>query len=98
MLGGAAFFGGRRLSFVISVILLGIAASGEAVASPSAIDQCVELYQLWARYESHSTFHSGQKARAEFALQCDCFQGRHASGMGEFRKMLQRGLVPIPER
>lgn len=71
---------------------------GEVIGSPSAVDHCVELYQLWARYEAHSTFHSGQKARAEFALQCDCLGGRYASGIGELRKMLQRGLIPIPER
>lgn len=82
----------------MAAALLAIAMPGEAIGSPSAIDRCLELYQLWARYESHSTFHSGQKARAEFAVQCDCSQGRYARGMEELGKMLQRGLVPIPDR
>lgn len=65
-----------------------------AEARPS-LGQCMELYALWVRYESHSTLHSSQKARANIALERDCAQGRYAAGVEELRKMLRRGLIPL---
>jgi hypothetical protein len=56
------------------------------------------LYMLWARYESHSTFHTGQRARAHIALEGDCAGGRHASGVEELERLLRRGLIPLPDR
>jgi hypothetical protein len=60
------------------------------------LDLCIDLYGLWLRYETHSTLHSGQKARAEFALQCDCLDARYERGLEELRALLRRARVPFP--
>jgi len=86
------------LSVYAALLVLG-SVSGEAALaqSPSSLGYCIDLYRLWRRYESHSTLHSAQKARAEFALECDCFRGRYASGVDELKKLLRRGMIPIPD-
>ena len=61
------------------------------------LDLCIDLHGLWLRYETHSTFHSGQKARAEYAVECDCRNGRHERGLAELRQLLRRGRVPLPD-
>ena len=76
---------------------MGSIPGGPAVAqSPAFLEQCIDLHRLWGRYESNTAFHNGQKARADFALECDCLQGRYANGLEELRKILRRGLVPLP--
>lgn len=60
------------------------------------LDRCIDLYGLWLRYETHSTLHSGQKARAEFALQCDCLDVHYERGLEELRALLRRARVPFP--
>lgn len=84
-------------SVYAALLVLG-SMSGEATLaqSPSSLEYCVELHRLWMRYESHSTLHSAQKARAEMALECECFHGRSAIGVDELKKLLRRGMVPIP--
>lgn len=90
-------FGPRPVSACAALLVLGFVPGGPArPQSPAFLDQCIDLHRLWGRYESHTAFHNGQKARADFALECDCFQGRYAAGLEELRKMLRRGLVPLP--
>ena len=68
-----------------------------ATVQGALLDVCTDLYGLWLRYETHSTLHSGQKARAEHALQCDCREGRYGPGLDELRKLLRRGRVPLAD-
>lgn len=90
-------FGPRPLPACVALLALGLVPGGSAVAqSPAFLDQCIDLHRLWGRYESNTAFHNGQKARADFALECDCFQGRYVNGLEELRKMLRRGRVPLP--
>lgn len=61
------------------------------------LDRCIDLYGLWLRYETHSTFHTGQKARADYAVECDCRNGHYEQGLAELRMLLRRGRVPLPD-
>ena len=95
---GTRMFRARSVSDGAALLVLGLIPGGGAAMAqpPSFLDQCIELHELWARYESNPAFHGGQKARADFALECDCLQGRYARGLEQLRKMLRRGLVPLP--
>ena len=90
------------LSRCIARLIAGTTAFALSAGEPAfgqqrfTFQDCADLYGAWERYESPSTLHTGQKARAEFALECDCSRGRFESGMNELRRLLQRGLVPIP--
>lgn len=87
----------RSLSICAALLILGSVMSEPALAQPPPpLEYCVELYRLWTRYESHFTLHSAQKARAEMALECECSHGRYVIGVDELKKLLRRGLVPIP--
>lgn len=71
-------------------------ASGASALAQSPFEHCADLHGLWSRYEWHFTLHSAQKARADMALERDCKSGGHARGVEELRKLLKRGLIPIP--
>ena len=88
-----------RRPLVLCAILLAVAAAPWEVAlAQSPFGHCADLYQLWMRYEWHFTLHSGQKARADIALERDCRGGGQARGVEELQKLLRRGLIPIPDR
>jgi hypothetical protein len=85
-----------------SIIALGslvmAAWFGEALAQPASPDltRCVSLCDLLARYEHHTSLHTGQQARAEVALDRDCRNGHYRHGIAELEAMLRRGLIPVP--
>lgn len=65
-------------------------------ASPELLARCTQLYMLWARYEQHYTYHhTGQRARAELALD-DCQHGSYDAGLQQLERMLKRGRIPVP--
>lgn len=87
----------RRPLIVCAILLAAAAAPWETALAQSPFGHCADLYQLWMRYEWHFTLHSGQKARADIALERDCRGGGQARDVEELQKLL-RGLVPIPDR
>lgn len=90
----------RLPTCLITLGLVAPAPFGGALAQPAFPDlaRCVSFYDLLVRYEFHTTLHTGQKARAEIALDRDCRNGRYREGMGELEAMLRRGLIPVPPR
>lgn len=79
---------------LICVVSAGHAASPEA--SPQWLAYCTKLYSLWNRYGHHPTFHhTGQRARAEFALY-RCQNGDFEAGVDELDVVLEHNLVAIP--
>ena len=88
----------RRPLLVCSILLATAAVPWNAAVAQSPIGHCADLYQLWMRYEWHFTLHSGQKARADIALERDCRIGGPMRGVEELQKLLRRGLIPIPDR
>lgn len=59
--------------------------------------ECTKLFDMWARYEQHWTFHhTGQRAKAELALE-DCRHDRYDEGIVELRRLLKRGRFDLPE-
>jgi hypothetical protein len=88
----------RRPLVVRAIVLATAAAPRQAALAQSPFGHCADLYQLWMRYEWHFTLHSGQKARADIALERDCRGGGQARGVEELQKLLRRGLIPIPDR
>jgi hypothetical protein len=87
----------RCLGFSSCVALLANAAASPGAAetpSESFFERCDDLHRLWERYEWNST-HSGQKMRADLALQVHCAHGRYAIGVLALERMLARGLIPV---
>jgi len=85
--------GHRRLALVL---LVGACASAPP-ASPERLAECTRLFNTWARYDQHWTFHhDGHKARAELALH-RCQQGRYDEGIPELKAILRRGGFTIPD-
>ena len=83
-------------SATVSALLAVSACVPSPPPSPKLMERCMLLYTLWARYEHHPVFHhSGQKARAEYALY-SCQLGNYEPGIQELEKMLRRGKFPIP--
>jgi hypothetical protein len=89
----------QRTPLPVCAVLLAIALPprGAASAEPS-LGHCADLYRLWMRYEWHFTLHSGQKARADIALERDCQGADHARGVEELEKLLRRGRIPYTTR
>jgi hypothetical protein len=81
----------------VALLVLGSLPS-KAATGESSFGHCATLYGLWTRYEPHSALHTGHKARADIALECDCQNGRYERGTDELQKLLRRSLIPIPER
>ncbi len=64
---------------------------------PKRLAQCTNLFGMWARYEQHWTFHhTGQRARAELALDA-CQHGRYDAGIAELKRLLRRGGFVIAD-
>src|SRR5918995_3048002 len=95
--GGEILMPARRPLVVCAILLAAAAAPSELAVAQSPFGHCADLYRLWMRYEWHFTLHSGQKARADIALERDC-RGGQARGVEELQKLLRRGLIPIPDR
>ena len=71
-------------------------AGASAAADPARLGRCLQLHQLWMRYETaNCPNQSGQRAQAEWALsrcQADDFD----RGFTELERLLRRNLIPIP--
>ena len=89
----------RILTRLLSCVVLlasAVACSSAPPPSPKLLARCEQLYALWSRYEQLPTFHhSGQKARAEWAIY-NCRKGDYAAGIEDLKRMLQRGRFPLP--
>ena len=73
-----------------------VACSSTPPPSPVLLARCELLFGLWSRYEHLPVFHhSGQKARAEWAIY-NCRKGNYAPGIEDLERMLQRGRFPLP--
>jgi|LNAP01.1.fsa_nt_gb hypothetical protein len=86
---------GTALRACAFLLVLGVTVPETAMAQ-SSFRHCLDLYELWARYEWHFTLHSSQRARADIALERDCRGAGQAHGLEELRKLLRRGLIPHP--
>ena len=81
----------------LMLVLLAGACAPTPPASPQKLAACTDLFNTWARYDQHWTFHhDGHKARAELALH-RCQQGRYAEGIAELKAILRRGRFTIPD-
>jgi hypothetical protein len=85
-----------RLLLCAVFLANGVACSSTPPPSPALLARCELLYGLWFRYEQLPIFHhSGQKARAEWAIY-NCRKSNYASGIEDLERMLQRGRFPLP--
>ncbi len=67
-----------------------------ATRSPELLSHCLQLYQLWVRYETeHCPNQTGQRAQAEWALS-RCQVGDFERGFAELERLLRRDLISIP--
>lgn len=82
---------------VLLPLLLAVAGCTAPPSSPRLMAECTKLFNIWARYEQHWTFHhTGQRAKAELALE-DCRHDRYDEGIAELRRLLKRGRFDLPE-
>jgi|HubBroStandDraft_3_1064219.scaffolds.fasta_scaffold07703_2 hypothetical protein len=81
----------RVACHLAACIVFATAATGcTPPPSPSLLARCTQLYQLWWNYEQDpTTFHTGERARAELALY-RCQNGKYEEGIQELQKLLQR--------
>ena len=85
-----------RFAITIALVAATVSCASAPPASPKLMARCTQLYALWARYEPIFTLiHTGQKARAELALE-DCRNGRYEDGLQELERLLRRGHIPVP--
>ncbi len=83
--------------FVALPLFLAVAACAASPSSPRLMAECTKLFNMWARYEQHWTFHhTGQRAKAELALE-DCRHDQYEKGITELRRLLKRGRFELPE-
>ncbi len=81
---------------VLMLVLLA-GACAPPPPSPARLEECVRLFNTWARYEQHWVFHhDGHKAKAELALH-RCQQGRYDDGIPELKQLLRRGGFTVPD-
>jgi hypothetical protein len=86
-----------RLAAAVVLFAATAACTSPLPASPQLMARCTQLYGLWTRYEPHFTLHhTGQKARAELALE-DCRSGRYEAGLQELERLLRGGRIPVPQ-
>lgn len=85
-------------SLIVLGSLIAPASLGETPAQSVRPDfsRCITLRDLLARYEHHTSLHTGQQARADLALDRDCRDGRYRDGIATLEAMLRRGLIPMP--
>jgi hypothetical protein len=85
-----------RLLMCVVFLANVVACSSMPPPSPTLLARCELLYGLWSRYEQLPVFHhSGQKARAEWAIY-NCRGGNYRPGIDDLGRMLQRGRFPLP--
>jgi hypothetical protein len=89
----------RLLSQLVTCAVLAMTAgacTSAATRSPEKLSRCLQMYQLWMRYETaHCPNQTGQRAQAEWALS-RCQVGDFDRGLAELERLLRRDLISIP--
>lgn len=85
-----------RFLFCVMLAMTAWASASAAAQAPEQLGRCLQLYQLWGRYETaNCPNQTGQRAQAEWALS-RCWVGDFDRGFAELERLLRRNLIPIP--